>query len=128
MTTLINVHNVQSFKLSDLTHYRSSKWRTIEITTNEINLTINLFPAENDIEVKSPAPAPKYISFGRNCYYIQVGEKEYYYSYNTCVAYWDNTHAVRIQPPSKTTSRLMSAMGVADFTVVENDEFLKLIS
>ena len=128
MTTLINIHNVQSFKLSDLTHYRSSKWRTIEITTNEINLTINLFPAENDIEVKSPAPAPKYISFGRNCYYIQVGEKEYYYSYNTCVAYWDNTHAVRIQPPSKTTSRHMSAMGVADFTVVENDEFLKLIS
>lgn len=126
MTTLINVHNVQSLKVSDLIRYKGSKWRTIEITTNEINLTINLFPAEKDIEVQSPAP--KYISFGRNCYYIQVGEKEYYYSYNTCVAYWDNTHAVRIQPPSKTTSRHMSAMGVADFTVVENDEFLKLIS
>ena len=126
MTTLINVHNVQSLKVSDLIRYRGSKWRTIEITTNEVNLTINLFPAENDIEVQSPAP--KYTSFGRNCYYIRVGEKEYYYSYNTCVAYWDNTHAVRIQPPSKTTSRHMSAMGVADFTVVENDEFLKLIS
>lgn len=126
MATLINVHNVQSLKVSDLIRYKGSKWRTIEITTNEVNLTINLFPAGNDIEVKSPAP--KYISFGRNCYYIQVGEKEYYYSYNTCVAYWDNTHAVRIQPPSKTASRHMSAMGVADFTVVENDEFLKLIS
>lgn len=126
MVTLINVHNVQSLKVSDLIRYKGSKWRTIEITTNEVNLTINLFPAENDIEVKSPAP--KYISFGRNCYYIQVGEKEYYYSYNTCVAYCDNTYAVRIQPPSKTTSRHISAMGVADFTVVENDEFLKLIS
>lgn len=126
MATLINVHSVQSLEVSDLIRYKGSKWRTIEITTNEVNLTINLFPAENDIEVKSPAPS--YTSFGRNCYYIQVGEKEYYYSHNTCVAYWDNTHAVRIQPPSKTTSRHMSAMGVSDFTVVENDEFLKLIS
>lgn len=123
---LINVHNVQSLEVSDLIRYKGSKWRTIEITTNETNLTINLFPAENDIETKSPAP--KYIGFGKNYYYIQVGEKEYYYSYETCVAYWDNTHAVRIQPPSKTTSRHMSAMGVADFTVIENDEFLKLIS
>jgi len=120
------VHNVQSLEVSDLIRYNGSKWRTIEITTNETNLTINLFPAENDIKVKSPAP--KYIGFGKNYYYIQVGKKEYYYSYNTCVAYWDNTHAVRIQPPSKTTSRHMSAMGVADFTVIENDEFLKLIS
>lgn len=123
---LINVHNVQSLEVSDLIRYKGSKWRTIEITTNETNLTINLFPAENDIETKSPAP--KYIGFGKNYYLIQVGKKEYYYSYETCVAYWDNTHAVRIQPPSKTTSRHMSAMGVADFTVIENDEFLKLIS
>ena len=120
------VHNVQSLEVSDLIRYNGSKWRTIEITTNETNLTINLFPAENDIKVKSPAP--KYIGFGKNYYYIQVGKKEYYYSYNTCVAYWDNTHAVRIQPPSKTTSRHMSAMGVANFTVVENDEFAKLVS
>lgn len=126
MATLINIHNVQSLEVSDLTCYSGSKWRTIKITTNEVDLTINLFPAENDIEVKSPAP--KCVCFGKNYYYIQVGEKEYYYSYKTCVAYWDNTHAVRIQSPSKTTSRHMSAMGVANFTVVENDEFLKLIS
>ena len=126
MATLINVHNVQSLEVSDLIRYEGSKWRTIEITANEVNLTITLFPAENDIKIKNPAP--KYIGFGKNCYYIQVGEKEYYYSYKTCVAYWDNTHAVRIQPPSKTASRHMSAMGVTNFTVVENDEFLKLIS
>ena len=126
MATLMYIHNVQSLEVSDLIRYEGSKWRTIEITTNEVNLTINLFPAENDIEVKSPAP--KYIGFGKNCYYIQVGKKEYYYSYNTCVAYWDNTHAVRIQSPSKTTSRHMSAMGVTNFTVIENDEFAKLIS
>ena len=125
MATL-NLHNVQSLEVSDLTRYSGSKWRTIKITTNEVDLTINLFPAENDIEIKSPVPT--YINFGRNCYYIRVGEKEYYYSYNTCVAYWDDTHAVRIQSPSKTTSRHMSAMGVANFTVVENDEFSKLIS
>ena len=53
MATLINIHNVQSLEVSDLTRYKDSKWRTIEITTNEVNLTINLFPAENDIEVKS---------------------------------------------------------------------------
>ena len=123
---LINVHNVQSLEVSDLTRYSGSQWRTIKITTNEVNLTINLFPAENDIEIESPAP--KCVCFGKNYYCIQVGEKEYYYSYKTCVAYWDNTHAVRIQSPSKTTNRHMFAMGVADFTVVENDEFLKLIS
>lgn len=126
MTMLINVHNVQSLKVSDLIGYNGSQWRAIEITTDEVNLIVNLFPIDNDIEIKSPAP--KYINFSPNCYYIQIGEKEFYYSYKTCVAYRDNTHEVRIQSPSKTTSRHMSAMGVTNFTILENDEFSKLIS
>ncbi len=125
MATL-NIHNVKSLEVSDLIHFDGSQWRTIVVISSDMDLAINLFPINNDIEIKSPAP--KYVGFNKNCYCIQVGKKEYYYSYNTCVAYWDNTHAVRIQPPSKTTSRHMSAMGVANFTVVENDEFLKLIS
>lgn len=125
MATL-NIHNVKSLEVSDLIHFDGSQWRTIEIITDETNLTINLFPTNSGIKVKSPVP--KYTNFSPNCYYIQVGKSTYYYSYKTCVAYWDEMHGVRIQSPSKTTSRHMSIMGVTHWPILEDDEFSKFVS
>lgn len=57
---------------------------------------------------------------------IKVGEKFYYFSYATCVAFADfskGTHIRRKSDYSNTTARHMSNMGVKGWDAVEDDVF-----
>lgn len=123
-----NIHSVLSVEVSKLISYNGSRWRVIDINTEETQIQIDLFPAKNDIEIQSPTPIPKLTTFGPNRRAIIIGEKTYYYSYETLVAYSDATQKIRIQSYNKTTNHHILTMGVAPFTILENDEFLALIS
>ena len=108
------------------------QWQTINIYHKEGKFCLDLFPAEgSNAEIKEETPKnpiPKLITFGPNHSCIVAGEKTYYYSYATCVAYSDSSLSVRVRSCSKTTGRHMLHMGVAPFTVLEDAEFSKLIS
>ena len=69
---------------------------------------------------------PQIIMNESNHQIIDIGEKRYYFSYMTCVAFADFSKDIRIRRESsysKTTARHMSNMGVKNWDTVEDDVF-----
>ncbi|MBK9952875.1 MAG: hypothetical protein IPP10_15610 [Candidatus Competibacteraceae bacterium] len=50
----LNLHDVESVKISPMQEHNSSCWVTITITHDGGEFNINLFPRENNIEVTLP--------------------------------------------------------------------------
>ena len=64
---------------------------------------------------------------GPNMTRVTIGDKEFYFSYNTCVAYRDAKKAIRTDKYfSKTTQSHLKKMGVSHFTAVSQDELNQL--
>jgi len=60
----------------------------------------------------------------KNCTEVRIGERRWFFSYTTCVAYCDATgRAIRIASPSRTTSKHLTQMAVNNFTIVPNELF-----
>lgn len=123
--TTINIHEVTAVAISPPECFKGTSWRNITIETTYGGFTISLFPAGDDITVSNHVP--KLTAFGPNHCSIAVGEKTYYYSYNTIIALEDTARKIRIRSCSKTTGRHILSMGVAMFEVIEDDEFKKLL-
>lgn len=64
-------------------------------------------------------------SLGSNQTLVTIGNDEYYFSYNTCMAIRNKEGEFRIKSPSVTTSRHMNKMGVSDFLLIPEEEFNK---
>lgn len=69
----------------------------------------------------------KLISLGSNKTCVTIGNDEFYFSYNTCVAIHSKEGDFRIKSPSVTTTRHMNEMGVSDFLLISEKEFAKYI-
>jgi len=131
----LSIHGVTAIEVLPLFIHPSipeTRWQTIKILHRDGLFCIDLFPAEgSNAEIKEgtpKTPTPKLITFGPNHHCIQLGEKTYYFSYTTCIAYKDCFTKARIRSCSRTTGRHMLSMDCAHFAVLEDDEFLKLIS
>ena len=69
---------------------------------------------------------PQIIMNESNHQIIEIGEKRYYFSYMTCVAFADFSKGIRVRRESsysKTTARHMSNMGVKNWDTVEDAMF-----
>ena len=123
-----NIHDVTKIEIRHIERYNGSTWRTISIHYGEDKTDITCFTANNKEEslyVKTKAPS--LIVFGPNNHAVIIGEKTYYYSYTTLVAYESWNVKARIRSPSRTTGRHMLAMGIADFPILDDNEFADLI-
>lgn len=69
----------------------------------------------------------KLISLGCNQNLITIGNNDFYFSYNTCVAVRNKDGEFRIQSPSITTTRHMQQMGVSNFLLISEEEFTKYL-
>lgn len=69
----------------------------------------------------------KLITLGSNQTLVTIGDNEFYFSYNTCVAVHNKEGNFRIQSPSRTTTRHMRQMGVSDFSLVSEKELAQHI-
>lgn len=64
----------------------------------------------------------KLITLGANQTLVTIGDSDYYFSYNTCVAVRNKDGNFRIQSPSVTTSQHMNKMGISNFLLVSEQE------
>jgi len=69
----------------------------------------------------------KLISLGSNKTCVTIGDDEFYFSYNTCVAIHNKEGDFRIKSPSVTTTRHMNEMGVSNFLLIPEKEFAQYI-
>lgn len=69
----------------------------------------------------------KLISLGCNQNLITIGNNDFYFSYNTCVAVRNKDGEFRIQSPSITTTQHMNKMGVSNFLLISEEEFTKYL-
>ena len=67
----------------------------------------------------------KLISLGSNQTLVTIGDSDYYFSYNTCVAVSNKDGGFRIKSPSVTTTRHMNKMGVSNFLLVSEQELAR---
>ena len=74
---------------------------------------------------------------GANQTVVSMGSRDYYCSYQTCVAYRDvDSHVNNVEyrgirrdhTYSRTTSKHMTQMGVKDWTQVSDEEFEKIMA
>lgn len=63
------------------------------------------------------------VSLGCNQNLVTIGDNDFYFSYNTCVAVRNKDGEFRIQSPSITTTRHMQKMGVSNFLLISEEEF-----
>ena len=69
---------------------------------------------------------PQIVMNESNHQIIEIGEKRYYFSYMTCVAFADFSKHIRIRRESnysKTTAKHMTNMGVKNWDTVKDDVF-----
>lgn len=69
----------------------------------------------------------KLVSLGSNQTLVTIGNDEFYFSYNTCVAIRNASGEFRIQSPSVTTTRHMRLMGVNNFHLISEKEFAQYL-
>lgn len=62
------------------------------------------------------------ISLGHNQNPITIGDNDFYFSYNTCVAVRNEKGNFRIKSVSKTTAKHMTSMGIKDWPVITEEE------
>lgn len=67
-------------------------------------------------------------TFSNHAICVKVGDNEFYYSYNTLMAYATRQLRIRLASPSRTTTRDLQKMGVDWFEVVPESMFLDLIN
>lgn len=67
------------------------------------------------------------ISLGHNQNCVTIGNDNFYFSYNTCVAVRNKDGEFRIQSPSTTTTRHMQQMGVNNFLLISEEEFTQYL-
>jgi hypothetical protein len=67
------------------------------------------------------------VSLGHNQNLITIGNDEFYFSYNTCVAVRNAYGEFRIQSPSATTTRHMQQMGIINFPLISEEEFTQYL-
>ena len=63
---------------------------------------------------------------GSNFFGVEIGYKQYFFSYDTCVAFADLKERIFIRRESnysKTTAKHLRMMGVLDWQKVSDDEF-----
>lgn len=123
-----NIHDVTKIEIRHIERRFGSTWRTISIYYGEDRTDISCFPKNNREENLSvKAKAPNLIAFGPNHHAVIMGEKAFYYSYCSIVAYECWGVRARVQSTSKTTTRHLKTMGVYDFPVLSAGEFADLI-
>ena len=74
---------------------------------------------------------PQIVMTESNHQILKIGEKHYYFSYMTCVAFADFSKDIcvrRVSNYSKTTAKHMSTMGVKNWDTVEDDVFEQMAS
>lgn len=69
----------------------------------------------------------KLISLGHKQNLITIGDNDFYFSYNTCVAVRNKGGEFRIQSPSITTTRHMRQMGVINFLLISKEELAQYL-
>lgn len=69
----------------------------------------------------------KLIFLGSNKTLVTIGNDEYYFSYNTCVAIRNEEGNFRIKSPSTTTSRHIKEMGVSNFLIIPEKELAQYL-
>lgn len=67
------------------------------------------------------------VSLGRNQNLITIGNDDFYFSYNNCVAVRNKDGEFRIESPSITTTRHMRLMGVNSFSLISEEEFTQYL-
>ena len=64
----------------------------------------------------------KLTSIAVNQTLVTIGDSEFYFSYNTCVAVKNKKGKFRINSPSKTTTKHMRNMNVLDWEIISEEE------
>lgn len=70
---------------------------------------------------------PEIFHFDINCNIVTIGTKTYYYSYHTLIGFKNENDKIRVAPVSKTTAGHILKMGIKEFPVVSQEEFIAFI-